>query len=776
MSKNVTSNIHNPLRRTPIALAVALSAAAVIPTIATAQESAMLEEVLVTARKRTESLQDVPISIQALGASRISELGITNFEDYAAMLPSLSYSSGAGGPGNAVIYMRGASDGGDGNSSGSQPSVGVYLDEQPITAVGSNMDLHIYDIERIEALAGPQGTLYGASSQSGTLRIITKKPNSEQFEAGFDLGFANTEDGDDSYSVEGFVNIPMGDKTALRLVGYSSEDGGWIDNVAGTRTYELEGGYGYWAPTPGGRQAMIDNDDLVGDDINKVETEGGRAALKIDLNENWAATLSGVYQKQETEGAFDHNNIDNDDYEISRFYQDSNEDEFKQLALTVEGEFANHSLIYSGGYMEREVTYIEDYTAYGEDAYWVPYYACEYYVDEGVCTNLATYYSEENDYDRQSHELRIQSLSDGRLHYTAGLYYEKGEHVYLQQWNMPGMSPALWTRGRENVYYTTDQTRESTQLAAFGELTFDFTDNLNGTIGVRAFDNEETQAGYTGYGVTNYSADSGITSDAKTDDQDQVYKVNLSWDATEDAMIYGTVSEGYRPGGINRDQDIPTPVYVADILTNYELGWKTTWMDGRMRWNGAAYFLDWDDMQYTVYQFSASVVANTYNVGQAEVKGFETDLTWLIGESFTLAAAYAYNDGETKDDYRILPTNPEPDIEAGTKLPNVPENKYNVSARYTFAIGQMDSYAQLAYSFVDESENNIVAAETVTQDSYKDLSFRAGLTSGRWGVDLYANNLTDENDNIFIAPRPYGYSTTMQRPRTVGIKFNMRFE
>jgi outer membrane receptor protein involved in Fe transport len=195
----------------PLALAVALTAAGSAPALLAQEEAMALEEVVVTARKRTESLQDVPISIQALSSTKLKQLGITSFDEYAAMLPTVSFTGI--GPGTNRIYMRGAADGGDGNASGSQPSVGLYLDEQPVTAIGANLDIHIYDIERIEALAGPQGTLYGASSQSGTLRIITNKPDPSAFDAGFDLDYSDTEDGDTSHSIEGFLNIPLGERT-----------------------------------------------------------------------------------------------------------------------------------------------------------------------------------------------------------------------------------------------------------------------------------------------------------------------------------------------------------------------------------------------------------------------------------------------------------------------------------------------------------------------------------------------------------------------------------
>ena len=192
-----------------------------------------------------------------------------------------------------------------------------------------------------------------------------------------------------------------------------------------------------------------------------------------------------------------------------------------------------------------------------------------------------------------------------------------------------------------------------------------------------------------------------------------------------------------------------------------------------MRWNGALYYLDWEDLQYTIYDFSVSVVANTYNVGDAEVTGMETDLTWLLSESWTVAAAFAYNEGETKGDFELAGDVRVPD---GSTLPNVPEIKYNLSARYQFDVASLDGYAQLAYSYTDESGNDIRPANSVVQDDYQNLNFRTGVSSGRWGVDLYANNLTDENDDITISVRPYQPSATTQRPRTIGMKFSMRFD
>ncbi len=272
------------LSRAPLAAAVWLA----MGSLAFAQDSApaaaesgdeesddraVLETITVTAQKRSENLQEVPISLQVLGNEVLQEQNIGDFDDFAALLPSVSIDSG--GPGFTRVYMRGVASGENGNHSGPQPSVGMYLDEQPITTITGALDVHIYDIERVEALAGPQGTLYGASSQAGTIRIISNKPDPTGFEAGYGLETNKISAGGVGFVGEGFANIPLSDSAAIRLVGWSKRDAGYIDNIYGERTF----------PTSG---ITDDNAELVEDDYNDVRTQGARAALKLDFNENWS--------------------------------------------------------------------------------------------------------------------------------------------------------------------------------------------------------------------------------------------------------------------------------------------------------------------------------------------------------------------------------------------------------------------------------------------------------------------------------------------------------
>ena len=305
-------------------------------------------------------------------------------------------------------------------------------------------------------------------------------------------------------------------------------------------------------------------------------------------------------------------------------------------------------------------------------------------------------------------------------------------------------------------------------------MTYDLTQTVYATFGARHFDSTNKLEGYTGWGQTNYNENFGFDVNSKTEDDDQIYKFNLTWDVTDDVMVYATWSEGYRVGGLNRDPNIATPTYTPDKLTNYELGWKTTLLDGRMRFNGAAYYSQWDDMQFTIYEFALSPVGNTYNVGESEIKGAEMDLSYLVVENFTITAAAAYNEAQTTKDFVL--SNDKLAVPDGTDLPNVPKIKYALTSRYEFDVAGLDSFVQLAYSYTDESWNDIRPDRRIKQDEFSNLNVRAGFDTGDWGIDFYVNNLTDENDNITVGPRSYYATATPQRPLTVGMKLSMRFD
>ena len=320
----------------------AVAAMTLAPTQAKAQNesSPVLEEIIVTAQKREQSLQDVAVSIQVLGNQQLEDLRVRGFEDFVAFLPTVSYTHG--GPGYAQIYMRGIASGGDGNHSTSMPSVGYYLDEQPVTTINQILDIHMYDIARVETLSGPQGTLYGQGSQSGTIRIITNKPVMGEFQGGYELEANSIDGGDTGYNLNGFVNLPMGERAAVRLVAWYKDVAGFIDQVPTTMTF------------PGPTTSTVDNSAFVNDNFNSVTTAGMRALLKVDLNDNWSITPGLMYQTSDVDGEWAHNPEFFGDLQTGKLWDSVAEDEWYQASLTLEGTIGNIDVVYAGAYLNRE--------------------------------------------------------------------------------------------------------------------------------------------------------------------------------------------------------------------------------------------------------------------------------------------------------------------------------------------------------------------------------------------------------------------------------------
>ena len=277
-----------------LATALLTSTALAAPVAAQQLADATLtDDIVVTAQKREQGLQRVPISIQALAEKRLDQLQVQRFEDYARYLPSIAYTTGnVGAPGNTSISFRGIATDGGLNPSGTLPTVGIYLDEQPITSINGSVDIHIYDVARIEALAGPQGTLFGASSEAGTIRIITNKPDPSKFSASYNVELNQILSHGTGGRAEAYVNVPLvRDKVALRVVGWGDRVGGYIDNVLRSRTF----------PTS---KIVQTNSATVGNDLNDTTTYGGRAQLGIDLDDNWTVMPSVTAQATKWHGSF----------------------------------------------------------------------------------------------------------------------------------------------------------------------------------------------------------------------------------------------------------------------------------------------------------------------------------------------------------------------------------------------------------------------------------------------------------------------------------------
>lgn len=721
-------------------------------------------EIIITAQKREENLQDVPISVQAIGTRRLDQLNISNFEDYTKQLPSVSFQTFQ--PGSTTVYMRGVATGGDGNHSGSFPSVGSYLDEQPITTIGGTLDVHIYDIARIESLAGPQGTLYGASSQAGTIRIITNKPELNVSAGRIDGEINKVEHGGVGGSLEGMINLPVANNIAFRASAFWQRDAGYIDNIPGSRAYcgdpiieddEIVGcvrnGF------------SIENSDVVEKNFNDLRTYGGRAALKIDLDDNWTVTPQIMHQNAKANGVF-YMDADLGDLKTQRFRKEPTKDKFTQVALTIEGKIANFDVTYAGAYMDRPTYGVSDYSEYTDvyDTYYESYGGLanySYFWDNaGNNIDPTQYIQGSNHFKKLSQEVRIASSQDQPFRVFVGAFYQRQSNEIHQDYRVDNLAADLSVNGHPGTLWLTEQKRVDKDYALFGEASFDVTQQITLTGGGRYYKFDNTLFGFAGFGrnpafdagedvppnvvgstrtgvAECFMADGqllrfggtggfapgsidgipctnvGIFEDGKvkpkrTKDSGFIYRLNGTWKPAEDLMFYATASKGFRPGGINRRAALAP--YAADFLLNYELGWKTTF--GPFRWNGALYHQRWKKFQFAFLgENSLTVIQNGRD---AKINGVETDVNYVAG-GLTLNAAAAYTDAKTKGNICNLVTgnaacSGEDDFvvtPSGTRLPVTPKFKMSATARYSWPVSVGRAHVQAGIAHQGASSADI---------------------------------------------------------------------
>jgi iron complex outermembrane receptor protein len=754
------------------------------------EDTSGLAEVVVTANKRAENIQDVPISVQALGAAKLDELNVQNFDDYVKYLPSVSFQTL--GPGFARIYMRGVSSGGDGNHSASLPSVGVYLDEQPVTTIQGPLDIHVYDIERVEALAGPQGTLFGASSQAGTLRIITNKPDASAFKAGYDIEGNAVQHGGAGGVLEGFANIPLSSFAAVRLVGWAQHDAGYINNKPGTLTYPQPSGY------------TLNNSAYAENDYNSVDTEGGRVALKVDLNDSWSITPTVMGQHTRSGGifAFDPNK---GDLNVSHFYPEGQDDRWIQSSLTIQGKISNFDVVYAGALLQRHDTTRSDYSDYtlGYNSY------ASYFVDAAgnPLANATQKILGKDHYKMTSHELRVTSPKEFRLRGTAGLFLQRQQHDIEQRYVIDGLGPQISVPGFDDTWWLTEEKRINRDYAAYFQGDLDLLSNLTLTGGVRFFKARNSLEGFYGFNDPDYSGTGTpkcfpgaapvnggpcLNLYKEVNESGHTPKVSLAYMISSDAMVYATWATGFRPVGVNRVGVLPP--YKADFLKSYEIGWKTSWMEHRLRFNGAFFWEDWKDFQFSFLAPGSNSVTQIANAGQARIKGVETDLEWQPVTGLTISGGAALIDPKLTQNYcgalnadgTPITDCADPEAPAGQRLPTTPKFKGNLTTRYSFPLfAGVDGHVQGSLQYQSSVEPDLRTTERSIlgeQPAYATASFAAGAERDGMTAEFFIDNAFDRRADI------YNYAECTEqvcgaiavyhvpnRPRTFGIRFGQKF-
>ena len=811
-----------------------------------------IEEVVVTARKKTESLQDVPLSVQALRESSLEEKGINVFEDYLLQLPNVT--AGGAGPGTSTIYIRGlASTTANlttAGVAGLAPNVSFYLDEQPLAQPGRNLDVYAADMARIEVLSGPQGTLFGASSQAGVVRMITNKPVIGESSANIEVESRYMPEGDTGAKVELVGNFPLGDSTAARVVAYRDTKGGYIDQVfgnidasgsarfrpAGTirqnglAVNSSRGGFQAGADLSGA--TLLNAGSIIKEDANELTYQGFRASVAHEINESWDAVATVAQQSIDADGVFF---VDPNlgDLEIQRYSEDTIDDEYDNMSLTLEGSIGDLEVVYAGAYTDRTTEQIVDYTDYLFVGQYLPYYICDYYVTyttyapgnvpTGTCGAPNLFVDSTTNLEVTSHEFRINTDINDTTSLTAGVFVSDTELTELNLFTYPGSlgndityaanyaltdtsvtgsinnaSPGWYSAGpySEPVIFFNDIRRTDEQRGIFGELSFATSDSSELTLGARWYDIEVDFEGsanssfYNGFGNpdtqqfgSNLSAQyapgnpNGYPDKATSDGA--IGMVTYSWNPSEDVMYYLKWSEGFRPGLLNRpvgrtspDGSYTVPPSIdSDEITNYEFGWKAVLQDGLLRFNGSFFMVDVSGLQSTIFDPSIVNLFFSDNAADADIRGIEGDFVYFAGDGLTLSGAFSLLDTEiTKS---LVPTS---DVIVGSELAFAPRFQANVSARKEWGLsGGNTGFWQLQFNMSDKSYSDIMAPNRAVQDSYNLTNIRAGISSDDWTAEMYVDNVTDERaelSNTFVFDRQ---RIAVIRPMTIGLRYKLNF-
>ena len=550
-----------------------------------AQTQATFEEVVVTARKKEEGLQSVPLSVSALGEETLEEKGVNVFEDYLLQLPGVT--AGGSGPGQSTIYIRGLASTTPNLTTagvgGLAPNVSFYLDEQPLAYPGRNLDVYAADVSRIEVLSGPQGTLFGASSQAGVVRMITNKPVIGESASSLEVEVRNMSEGSIGDKFEYMSNIPLSDTSALRFVAYRDRRGGYIDQVAGKVDVTQSAAFrpagtvrSNGLPVAAARNGWRANADLtnvnyatansiVEDDVNSTSYEGFRASIKAEINDDWDALVSYTKQDIDSDGVF-FADPTLGDLEVTRFHDDDIHDEFDNLSLTLEGSIGDLEVVYAGAYTDRSSDQRIDYTDYLFVGQYLPYYICDYYVTyttyapgnvpTGDCGAPDMYVDSLVDSEVTTHELRINAPVSDTMSLTAGVFMSDLELTEHNMFTYPGSlvsdigwgpnwaltdtsvtgvpltgsasnAGAGWHSGRgpyeAPVIFINDIRRTDKQKGIFGELSIDMSETSELTVGVRWYDIEVDLEG-----SANSSFSTGFLPSGATHNDRQRFGTNLS--------------------------------------------------------------------------------------------------------------------------------------------------------------------------------------------------------------------------------------------------------
>ncbi|HEY6517019.1 MAG TPA: TonB-dependent receptor [Steroidobacteraceae bacterium] len=769
----------------------------------------VLQEVIVTATKREENLQVIPETIEALSASDIQKLGIKNFEDIVQAMPTVSYESI--GPTDQMFYMRGVSDGSSANASNIS-TTGYFLDDASTSYYGYIPDLHLYDVERIEVLDGPQGTLFGGGAMSGAIRVITNKPDTEKFSAGTDLDYGSINHGGNDTTLEAFANLPLiQGTTALRLSAYTVHEGGFIDNELATRDW-LNG-------------AISTDSPWARNDYNTEKQYGGRAALTQKIGNSWTAVLTANYQRQNTSGCWCQDPDRYGEREVAHFGPEGISDSFTDYDLNVQGDVGIGDLVFASTFWSYPYHYETEYSEYVQyNPFPDSYQSSPALLQSLTCRTGPTvqggadpysgcqapnmYYTYDQWTRQWSNELRLQSKPGGRWHWLAGLYWQKTRQIWDTYYLMPGIQPNGEGYQSALTYYSYYETGTATPLphewyssvnrndslntAEYADVSFDLTKNWTIEGGLRYFDWDYSASDLWAGFFYQPKTPSGLTG---ASGNKLSGKASISYKPSQQLLLYGTFSQGYRQGGSNSgdssscyQKGVPG-TYQPDTIDNFEVGWKSDMLQGRMRWNGALYYMRWDGYQAPIFDDSICPTTFNANFGTARIYGAETNIAYRIVEGLTLEANANYNDSRlvsVKPDFTGVLTQM---IVPNETLPFVPYFSYSANARYDKSLGAaLNGYIEYDISHKGDRWSDLRAlpnptlgsrsgSARVLEPEYNISDVRVGVSSAddAWTVEGYITNLWNTDAIILVNTGNYDNRQSTNEPRVIGVHLSYRF-
>jgi len=747
----------------PVAYAVSAAlTGSYAPATLAQPTTANLEPVIVTARKREETLLAIPQEIQAINQEEMERANLRTSQDLERFVPSLTSNPNVAG--GTSIFFRGVAEGTATFLADS--SAAVYLDEQPLTQAATP-EVRLIDIERIEALPGPQGTLYGSSSQSGTLRYITNKPDLNGPYTEVRLDGHTVDHGDEGYELSGVLNLPLGKKAAIRLVGFSARDAGFIDNVLG----QSLGG-------------TFDNADVVDKDVNAVEYLGGRAAVRWIADENWTVDVGVIYQQRDA-----NSDLEDDvpragrELAVMRFFDESRSDEWTQLALTLQGDLGWGELTSATSYFTRDIAEFQDVTDY-------TFYIADYFyqVDPASCADDPTWLncafafgddpvshiSSKGHSDRVAQEFRLRGATE-KVNWLAGLFYEHiddGGHFFRTIENYEETQAfGFWNSEYGVQPGTTDDsdlgvadTQVTEQTAVFGEVSFSPSDRWSLTAGLRWFDHTRDRESF----VQQPKGRETLSGEVRASTSDFTKKLSVQYNVSENAMVYALFSDGFRAGGGNvTAPGIVLPVnYDPDFLYNRELGFKSRWDGGRYTFNVTAFEMKWDDYQAEVVDpgaFPEFYIVMVANIGDAEIEGISADFTATLWESLDFGLNLQLLDPRVTRGNALVGT------ETGDRLPFSAKEKGAAWLDYTFPgeVAGGHVYGRFQWTYTGNMLNGVGRPRTL-RPAYQIADFKVGFESEDWEIYAYVDNLTSERAILF----DWGTGAiSINRPRTWGLGF-----